>query len=909
MNHQLRSDHQETMDERPPPPPGRVQAQKPGKSGRPEVTSLDFERVVNQYSIQAIRDRMLERVDQKDHDDSENDEQALLSSDGDEQGSAWYSTFSRSEPRYRYKEKQNIFGYTGRKYTRWLLVLLVGLLMGLTATVLVRCTEFITDWRSNQLDRLWAENNTSRKRLCLFYTALNFVLAMISAVLCVFFSPQAAGSGIPEVKSYLNGVRVYRFSNMPLFIVKIVATVLSVSSGLVCGPEGPFIHIGAILGTSCTRFARILQASVQRMTCIPGTKNCMWSWVNIDLAHFATDAERRDFVSVGAAAGFAAAFGAPIGGLLFSLEEASSFFPHSLLLKTLSATAIATFCIAVQHGDLSRYSVISLQTFHSPDGNIFINRFAELPLYILTATAGGICGGIFVLCWKKMQLFKRYILQHISPSWKVWIQLGQVALLSILTSLVTFFLSMNTWTCKDIDVTDDIVRNKVDVFTEHEHQVLCGPAQVNEVAAILFGGRDQPIRAILTDPTQFDERTLLAVGLSFYPLMMLTLGVALPSGIFMPTILIGCSLGGYMGIQFQKLFLSDLSPSTFALLGAASLLAGIQRSTVSLCVILVEGTGQVKVLIPVIITVVIARYVGDLIIKEGLYEAAIELNHYPYLGHEERKRYDVFQVGHIMSPRPFCIGPKERAHTIAKILQETSHNGFPVVDKSVEGGKFLGLVRRDQLVALLECGVFMSDEDFENFDSVESSTKRPLRDWTPPPGVSKSPLMNLAYHIKDDRYQQIAEGSIENLDEVCDQEAWVKNLRKNVKNLDTEGLPLMIAEQVKINIRGVKGSQKTRFGWVGRNAGGQVAVRLNPKYSKEWVHVAAVMNRGTHTVTEFCPVSKAMRMFTALGLRHLIVLGGETGGRVVGIITRANLLPAHIESLYGVPSERLAERL
>lgn len=80
----------------------------------------------------------------------------------------------------------------------------------------------------------------------------------------------------------------------------------------------------------------------------------------------------------------------------------------------------------------------------------------------------------------------------------------------------------------------------------------------------------------------------------------------------MPTVLVGSALGGCAGIEFDKWLSHDTSPSTFALLGAAALLAGIQRNVVSLCVILVEGTGQTKILIPVIITVVAARYVGDL---------------------------------------------------------------------------------------------------------------------------------------------------------------------------------------------------------------------------------------------------------------------------------------------------------
>ena len=919
--------HDDGDDQISPPPPPPLsrnrsrQLRSPGMAPEPKkVSSLDFERVVNQYSIQAIRDRMfvpLGEGEDEHNDDEDEDHEALIhkGKKGD-----LYSTFQSSNilehHRYKYKPKPKTYGYAGHTCTRWILTLMTGLTMGLVAVFIVSCTEFILSHRSEQLDHLWAnlpdpQLFVKKRKLAGFYVLWNLFLALVSAFLCLHFSPQAAGSGVPEVISYLNGVRVYKFSSLPLFLVKIVATVLSVSSGLVCGPEGPFIHIGAMLGAFCTKLTGFLQNSLRKMDCRRSSfRSTLFSWINVDLVHFSNDAERRDLVGIGAAAGFSAAFGAPIGGLLFSLEEASSFFSHSMFLKTLSATSLATFCLAVHHGDLSRYSVISLGGFHTADSNIFLNRFVEVPLYILIGAAGGVGGGTFVLLWKKMQQAKQRLFKNMLPGRKMRIQLAEVAVLSILTSFVTFYLSTRAWACKNIDLSDDIIKDKNAVWSSQEHGVLCGHNQVNEMAAILFGGRDEPIRAILTDPTQFDERTLLWVGLSFLPLMTLTLGVALPSGIFMPSILIGCSLGGYMGIQFQRWFSHDLSPSTFALLGAAALLAGIQRSTVSLCVILVEGTGQVKVLIPVIITVVVARYVGDQITKEGLYEAAMELNHYPFLEHEEKKRYDVYQVSHIMSTPPCVLGTRERAQTVAKILEESTHNGFPVVDKSVPGGKFLGLVRRDQLVALLECGVFMTDEEEEDYESYGSGDLTTVPEWTPTPGITKTPLMNLAYHIKDDRYQHIAEGCTSNLDEEFDQDKWVNSLLKSVKNLDADGLPAAVTEHVETSIRGVQGSHKTRYGWVGQSKTGQIAVRVNPSYSKKWVHIAAVMNRGTYTVTDFCPVSKAMRLFAALGLRHLVVLGGETGGSVVGVVTRANLLSSHIdESLHGVSAGQLPDKL
>lgn len=149
-------------------------------------------------------------------------------------------------------------------------------------------------------------------------------------------------------------------------------------------------------------------------------------------------------------------------------------------------------------------------------------------------------------------------------------------------------------------------------------------------------------------------------------------------------------------------------------------------------------------LIPVIITVVIARYVGDKVTKVGLYEASIELNEYPFLRHEEKKRYDLIQVKEIMSAPPQYLRPREQAQTIAELLEESCHNGFPIIDYPANGGKLLGLLRRDQLVALLECGVFIPDDTLREFEeSLDEDALSPKSlHWRK--GMCEDEMMNLA---------------------------------------------------------------------------------------------------------------------------------------------------------------------
>ena len=302
----------------------------------------------------------------------------------------------------------------------------------------------------------------------------------------------------------------------------------------------------------------------------------------------------------------------------------------------------------------------------------------------------------------------------------------------------------------------------------------------------------------------------------------------------------------------------------------------------------------------------------------GLYETAIEVNHYPYLEREEKKAYDMFPVSTIMSRPVTCLGPRERVQTLVKLLRESNHNGFPVVDPATR--EFLGLVRRDQLVALLEFGVWDEDTTAPN-----SGSSTPTPKWTPQPGIGKSPLMHLAYHIKDDRYEyvddtKVTHSQMEEDDEeedIYDTNAWISTVRSACEHLDevneataqaaliaNDDLPLSSLSKGEFSHRNddkidTKESKAVTKPLIGTNHRGNLFIAwMDPAYKRHWVRVAAVMNRGTYTVNQHCPVSKAHAMFTALGLRHLIVLGAQ--GRVVGILTRINLLKESIQERTGV---------
>jgi hypothetical protein len=140
----------------------------------------------------------------------------------------------------------------GHVAAKWMFTCVVGLLVGLAAIIIVDGVERISKFRSIHLNKQfatvygYAAEEGSEKVQSLFnpqttfgefgvFAFFNFFVASLSGLMCVYMAPGASGSGIPEVKAYLNGVRVKSFAHFNLLFVKIVGTILSVSSGLAIG--------------------------------------------------------------------------------------------------------------------------------------------------------------------------------------------------------------------------------------------------------------------------------------------------------------------------------------------------------------------------------------------------------------------------------------------------------------------------------------------------------------------------------------------------------------------------------------------------------------------------------------------------------------------------------------------------
>jgi chloride channel 7 len=145
--------------------------------------------------------------------------------------------------------------------------------------------------------------------------------------------------------------------------------------------------------------------------------------------------------------------------------------------------------------------------------------------------------------------------------------------------------------------------------------------------------QDDTIRNLFSTRTyhEYSPHTLLAYLVIFYTLSVITFGIAVPAGQFVPGIMVGATYGRLVGMLVVHVSSrEDIDEGTYALLGAASFLGGSMRMTVSLCVIMAEITNNLKLLPLIMLVLLVAKAVGDGF-NRGFYEVHAVVRKIPLL--------------------------------------------------------------------------------------------------------------------------------------------------------------------------------------------------------------------------------------------------------------------------------------
>ncbi|EDO16059.1 hypothetical protein Kpol_1067p32 [Vanderwaltozyma polyspora DSM 70294] len=465
------------------------------------------------------------------------------------------------------------------------------------------------------------------------FLILSVSFSLISTLLVKYVAPMATGSGITEIKVWVTGFKYKdEFLNAITLFVKSIALPLAISSGLSIGKEGPSVHYAACVGYTVA------------------------NWLLRDVLTFS---QQSEYLIAASGAGVAVAFGAPIGGVLFGLEEiaASSEFNASTLWKSyyVALVAVAT----LKWINPFRNGMIVLF-------NVTYDKYwtkGEIPVFIFL----GIFGGLYGKYISKWNIYYVHLRRKYLTKWPV----QEVIILTIFTAFISYF---NEFLKLDMTESMGILFHecaKGDDISAFGHR-LCQLDKTSNVGSFI-----QIISSLLFATI---VRSLLVV---------ISYGASVPAGIFVPSMAVGATFGRAISL-FVERFISGpgvITPGTYAFLGAAATLSGITNLTITVVVIMFELTGAFIYIIPTMMVVAITRLVlNHEGIKGGIADQMVFVNGFPYLEYEKEDLFmKEFSAGSIMTTNLKFLYETMNLAELKDFLYSGDGlklKGFPVINES-----------------------------------------------------------------------------------------------------------------------------------------------------------------------------------------------------------------------------------
>jgi len=347
------------------------------------------------------------------------------------------------------------------------------------------------------------------------------------------FAPEAAGSGIPHLKGVLIHVRKLNWRR--LIPVKFAGGVLGIGAGLSLGREGPTVQMGAAVAKALAGLLRTPEGDVPQL------------------------------LSAGAGAGLAAAFNAPLAGLLFVIEELHRELSSRTAAGALVAAVTATVITQWLAGDTPSFEAHGLAAM----------PLAALPLALLVGLLGGAGGVLF----NKSLLTSQHLAQRqkLIPRW-------------MLPGIAGLTAGLLGWWMPDVLGGGQVVGERL----------LGGTMNATLSAlAVLFGAK------------------LLFTAMSY--------GSGAPGGIFAPMLLLGALVGAIFAKVATLILPAQASQSqVLAVLGMAAFFVGSVRAPLTGIVLISEMTGGYDLLFPICIACLGAYLIAEGLRDHPIYDALLE---------------------------------------------------------------------------------------------------------------------------------------------------------------------------------------------------------------------------------------------------------------------------------------------
>jgi chloride channel 7 len=752
----------------------------------------------------------------------------------------------------------------------------------------------------------------------------------LAAYPVAYFVQAAGGSGVPEVMAYLNGINVPRVFDLRTFIVKFVSTMCAVASGLPVGPEGPMIHLGATIAAGLSQGDTGALGFTTPRWITDGAVSFRRFRNDKDKRDFVTAG-----AACGVATAFGAPIGgllfayeevashwSPALAVLTFFACMTALFTDKFLESAQHAIAASTGSFGTVTPDMS--------TVFQVNRNVSTHLLSVFPAALVGLLCGAFAAGFTHVNLRIIKLRKKYVGDD--KVRKVLEPVFLVILFSLITVVVPMWFPCTSSGCVDTrgagagyppgppspappppGFFDESPATDVfcDGGSDHLHQIVeksimtytCtshwDPNDVNgtnadgkdynELATLLHVSGEDAIKHLLTRGThrEFGYGPLIVFLLLYATFATLVAGSSLSSGLFVPMLVMGSALGRLVGLMLYDvavglgyseanlasggLSTAWVDPGVFALLGAGAFMGGVTRLTVSLAVIVMEMSGEIHFLLPILLGITVAKWTADAL-APPLYHALLHVMHAPFLPDDPpgAPGLHLHDVSQIMKKLPLTtLRERETVSAIRHAMKHTTHQGFPVVRRA-DGAPYdvlAGSVSREHLRALLR----------EIAGNGASRNRGSLDD----DGVDAGTRAEAIAHRGDALKRRVA---YEELDRMVLTPA--ERLSRGFENSATANGASPGVEMS--TLRALDRGPRVSTG----HDGGEGTSDLDLD-AMGFVDLRPYMNRSAARVPDTYSVARVYDMFRTLGLRHLMVV--DDCNRVVGVVTRKELLDDWLE--------------
>ncbi|XP_061632729.1 chloride channel protein 1 [Phyllopteryx taeniolatus] len=510
------------------------------------------------------------------------------------------------------------------------------------------------------------------------------ILVMFASLFCHLVSPQAIGSGIPELKTILRGVVLKEYLTLKAFVAKVIGLTAGLGSGMPLGKEGPFVHIASICAAVLSRF----------MSIFSGVYENPYGYT--------------DILTVGCAVGVGCCFGTPLGGVLFSIEVTSTYFAVRNYWRGYFAATFSAFIfrvLSVWNKDAVTITALFKTNFRMD----FPFDLQELPAFAIIGISCGFLGAFFVYLNRQVVLFMRrptaltrFLTKH---------RLIYPGAVTLIIATFTFPPGFGQFMAGEL-MPRECINSLFDNFTWAKIAASSPPPGLGRSAVWLHP--QVSVFVIL----------LLFLVMKFW-MSAVSTTMPIPSGAFMPVFILGAAFGRLVGELMATLFPNGILfdgivyrilPGGYAVIGAAAM-TGAVTHTVSTAVICFELTGQISHILPMMVAVILANMVAQGL-QPSLYDSIIQVKKLPYLpelalGHISK--YNIF-VEDIMVRKVKFLSSRSTYRELNHLLETTTLKTIPLVD-SKESMILLGSIERIELQAAIDWWVSPARRVFERGQS------------------------------------------------------------------------------------------------------------------------------------------------------------------------------------------------